>query len=29
MLEKPTFTVLPSRYVQFDGEFVLMEVIDD
>lgn len=29
MLEKPTFTVLPSRYVQFDGDFVLMEVIDD
>ncbi len=29
MLEKPTFTVLPSRYVQFDGEFVLMEVIED
>jgi len=29
MLEKPTFTVLPSRYVQFDGSFVLMEVIED
>lgn len=29
MLDKPTFTVLPSRYVQFDGEFSLMEVIDD
>ena len=29
MLDKPTFTVLPSRYVQFDGEFTLMEVIDD
>lgn len=29
MLNKPTHTVLPSRYVQFDGEFTLMEVIDD
>lgn len=29
MLEKPTFSVLPARYVQFDGDFVLMEVIED
>ena len=29
MMGKPTWTVLPSRYVAFNGSFALMEVIGD
>lgn len=29
MIRKPTYTVLPSRYVEFTSEFALIEVIED
>jgi hypothetical protein len=29
MLEKPNFTLQPARFLEFDSEFELMEVIED
>ena len=29
MLEKPTYNILPGRFVEFDGDFSLIEVVED
>jgi hypothetical protein len=29
MLEKPTYNLLPGRLVEFDGEFSLIEIVED
>jgi len=29
MLTKPTYTITPDRFVEFNGEFELVEVVED